>query len=44
VEPEFSVDGTKGLKQVPFPDPAHTGVISVIRQDAGQVPVGYVVY
>jgi len=44
VEPEFSVDGTKGLKQVPFPDPAHTGVISVFRQVAGEVPVGFVVY
>jgi hypothetical protein len=44
VENDIPVDGTKGLKIVPFPDPAKTGVISVIRQDAGKVAVGYVVY
>ena len=44
VEQDVPVDGTKGLKLVPFPDPAKTGVISVIRADDGQVPVGYVVY
>lgn len=44
VDNEVPVDGTKGLRIVPFPDPAKTGVISVIRVDAGQVPVGYVVY
>jgi hypothetical protein len=38
------VDGTKGLTVVAFPDAAKTGVISVIRSDAGTVPVGYVVY
>jgi len=38
------VDGTKGLHIMAFPDPAKTGVISVIRQDAGKIPVGYVVY
>jgi hypothetical protein len=38
------VDGTKGLHVVTFPDPAKTGVISVIRDDDGKVPVGYVVY
>ena len=44
MEQDVPVDGTKGLKLVPFPDPAKTGVISVIRADDGQVPVGYVVY
>jgi hypothetical protein len=38
------VDGTKGLKNVSFPDPATTGVISVIRLDEGKQEVGYVVY
>ena len=41
---DFSVDGTKGLHVVAFPDPAKTGVISVIRQDEGKTPVGYAVY
>lgn len=44
VDNEVPVDGTKGLKIVPFPDPSKTGVISVIRQDAGKIQVGYVVY
>ena len=39
-----AVDGTKGLRIVAFPNPAKTGVISVIRQDAGTFPFGYVVY
>jgi hypothetical protein len=39
-----TVDGTKGLTVVAFPDPAKTGVISVVREDAGTAPVGYVVY
>ena len=38
------MDGSKGLKLVAFPDPAKTGVISVIRLDTDQIPVGYVVY
>ena len=38
------VNGTKGLRVLPFPNPAKTGVISVIRTDAGTFPVGYVVY
>jgi hypothetical protein len=38
------VDSAKGLVVVPFPDPSKTGVISVVRTDAGTVPVGYVVY
>ena len=41
---DVPVDGTKGLHVMAFPDPAKTGVISVIRQDAGKIPVGYVVY
>jgi hypothetical protein len=44
VEKDVPVDGTKGLKIVPFPNPAKTGVISIIRLDSGQTPVGYVVY
>jgi hypothetical protein len=44
VEKDVPVDGTKGLKLVAFPNPAKTGVISVIREDTGQIPVGYVVY
>jgi len=39
-----SVDGTKGLRVWPFPNPAKTGVVSVIRTDTGTFPVGYVVY
>jgi hypothetical protein len=38
------VDGNKGLRIIPFPNPAKTGVISVIRADEGQVDMGYVVY
>ncbi len=38
------VDGNKGLRVIAFPNPAKTGVISVIRADDGQVDVGYVVY
>ncbi len=38
------VNGTKGLSVVPFRNPAKTGVISVIRQDAGTLSIGYVVY
>ena len=44
VEKDVPVDGNKGLKLVAFPDPAKTGVISVIRLDTYQIPVGYVVY
>jgi hypothetical protein len=35
------VDSTKGQTVIQFPDPAKTGVISVRRQDAGEVIVGY---
>lgn len=38
------VDGSKGLRIIAFPNPAKTGVISVIRADNGSVNVGYVVY
>jgi hypothetical protein len=41
---KIAVDGTKGLHIVAFRNPAKTGVISVIREDAGTLPVGYVVY
>jgi hypothetical protein len=40
----IAVDGTKGLHVVPFRNAAQTGVISVMRMDAGTLPVGYVVY
>jgi len=35
------VDSTKGQTVVPFTDPAKTGVISIRRQDAGEVMVGW---
>jgi hypothetical protein len=38
------VDGTKGLHVMAFPNPAKTGVVSVVRLDAALFPVGYVVY
>src|ERR1035441_9627853 len=36
-----TVDSTKGQTVLQFPDPKKTGVISVVRKDAGQVVVGY---
>ena len=36
-----TVDSTKGQTVLGFPDPGKTGVISVRRQDAGEVVVGY---
>jgi lysozyme len=36
-----TVDSTKGQAQVRFPDPGRTGAVSVVRQDAGDVIVGY---
>jgi GH25 family lysozyme M1 (1,4-beta-N-acetylmuramidase) len=39
--PSVTVDSTKGQAIVSFPDPGKTGVISVVRQDAGEVIVGY---
>jgi hypothetical protein len=44
VPANITVDGTKGLHVVPFRNAAQTGVISVLRMDAGTLPVGYVVY
>lgn len=41
---QIVVDGTKGLKVIAFRDSAKTAVISVLREDTGVVPVGYVVY
>jgi GH25 family lysozyme M1 (1,4-beta-N-acetylmuramidase) len=41
VTASVTVDSTKGQAQVRFSDPAGTEVISVVRQDAGQVIVGY---
>jgi len=36
-----TVDGTKGQTVLQFPDGKKTGVISVVRTDAGEVMVGY---
>jgi len=41
VTASVTVDGTKGQTVLSFPDPKSTGVISVIRKDAGGVVVGY---
>jgi len=41
VTQSVTVDSTMGQTVIQFPDPAKTGVISVRRQDAGQVMVGY---
>jgi lysozyme len=41
VTPTVTVDSTKGQTQVQFSDAGKTGVISVVRQDAGEVIVGY---
>jgi hypothetical protein len=41
---DVRVEGNKGLKIIAFPNAAKTGVISVIRADAGDVDMGYVVY
>jgi len=38
------VDSAQGLKIMAFPNPSRTGVISVIRSDAGKSQIGYVVY
>ena len=44
VHPDVTIDGTKGLGILAFPNPAKTGVVSVRRNDAGNAAVGYVVY
>lgn len=36
-----TVDSAKGQTVIPFTNPAQTGVISVRRQDAGEVVVGW---
>src|SRR5579863_10154017 len=36
-----TVDSAKGQTVIPFTNPAKTGVISVRRQDAGEVVVGW---
>jgi lysozyme len=41
VTASVTVDGTKGQTVVQFPDGKKTGVISVVRKDAGEVMVGY---
>jgi lysozyme len=41
VTASVTVDGTKGQTVLPFPDGSKTGVISVRRDDAGEVMVGY---
>lgn len=44
VQQNVQVDGAKGLTCLEFLIPEKTGVISVVRQDAGTLPVGYVIY
>jgi hypothetical protein len=41
---DVTVNSAKGLTIIAFPNPAQTGVISVIRSDNGKNEVGYVVY
>jgi hypothetical protein len=38
---DVTVDSTKGQTMLSFPDPKSTRVISVRRDDAGEVVVGY---
>jgi GH25 family lysozyme M1 (1,4-beta-N-acetylmuramidase) len=38
---DVTVDSTKGQTVIRFPNPGKTGVVSVRRQDAGEVIVGY---
>jgi hypothetical protein len=44
VTKDLTVEGSKGLSHVVFPDPSKTGVISINRADAGITDVGWVVY
>jgi hypothetical protein len=44
IHPDLVVDGNTGLSVLAFPDPAKTGIISVLRADAGRGALGYVVY
>jgi lysozyme len=41
VTPSVTVDSAQGQTVIKFPDPSKTGVISVQRQDAGEVTVGW---
>lgn len=41
VTENIRVDSTKGQTIITFPHPAKTGIVSVARQDSGQVIVGY---
>ena len=44
VHPEVTIDGTRGLGILAFPNASKTGVVSVRRNDAGNAAVGYVIY
>ncbi len=44
IHSDIVVQGSTGLSVLAFPDASKTGVISVRRDDAGSVSVGYVVY
>jgi hypothetical protein len=44
VDQNVVVDGSKGQTILAFPDPAKTGMISVVRLDTGKAQVGYVIY
>ena len=44
IHPDVVIDGGKGPGTIVFPNPAKTGVVSVLRADAGKSSMGYVVY
>ena len=44
VSTDVIINGTKGLHVIAFPTPAKTGVVSVVRSDAGKAQISYVVY
>jgi hypothetical protein len=44
VHPDVTLNGDKGLQTIGFPNPAKTGVVSIRRNDAGTVAVGYVIH
>ena len=44
IHPDVIIDGGKGPGTIAFPNPAKTGVVSVLRTDAGKSSMGYVVY
>jgi hypothetical protein len=41
---DVTVSSEKGLTIIAFPNPAKTGVVSVVRSDNGKAEVGYVIY